>query len=367
MNRINNITNMEKIAFCITCMNRLNHLQQTLEKNIQDNYLIGQVEFILLDYNSKDGLEEWVYNNMMKYIDEGILIYYKNTEPEHYLRSHSRNMAFRLANAAILCNLDADNFLGKGFADSMLREFSKCKDIFYTNNYSIRDTFGKFCVRHEDFDSINGYNEALQGYGYEDADIFNRLRNNGLKQIFFDNPEYYHHLKHSYKERISEESRSKNLYEMYISYINPYISCILLLNKDYTMEQYTLVANQQLNVLLEFSDIRNSQIDERNRTVIQEDMIIGTWSEDNDTIHIQENRIEYKIQKELSPFNYKGLLFYKLQKDEIQAIVIELITDAINYKEANKYIKNNLVINPDGYGNGTVYKNFNFSNKIIIL
>jgi hypothetical protein len=30
----------KKLAFCITCMNRLQHLQQTLEKNILDNYLI---------------------------------------------------------------------------------------------------------------------------------------------------------------------------------------------------------------------------------------------------------------------------------------------------------------------------------------
>jgi len=361
-----NIKNNEKIAFCITCMNRLNHLQQTLEKNILDNYLMGQVEFVLLDYNSKDGLEEWVHNNMWKYIDEGILVYYRTTESEHYLRSHSRNMAFRLANATILCNLDADNFLGKGFADFMLQEFSRYGNTFFTNNYSVRDTFGRFCVRTEDFILIRGYNEALQGYGYEDADIFNRLRNKGLKQMFFDNPGFYHFVNHSYIDRISEEPRAKNLYEMYISYINPYTSCILLLNKDHTTEQCTLVANQQLNVLLEFSDIRDSQVDERNRIVIQGDIAKRTWSEDNDAVYIQENEVEHKLQKNLSPVTFNGLSFYKVQKNETKAIVIELTTDAINYKNASNQIKNNSVINSDGFGKGYVYKNFNCSKKIVL-
>ena len=45
-------------------MNRLSHLQETLPKNIHDNYLLGDVEFVLLDYNSSDGLESWVKNDM---------------------------------------------------------------------------------------------------------------------------------------------------------------------------------------------------------------------------------------------------------------------------------------------------------------
>jgi len=80
-------------------------------------------------------------------------------------------MAFRLANASILCNLDADNFLGKGFARFMLDEFSKQDNIFYTNDYSFNDTFGRVCVRIEDFILISGYNEALKSYGYEDNEF----------------------------------------------------------------------------------------------------------------------------------------------------------------------------------------------------
>ena len=64
---------MKQISFCITCMNRLKHLQETLEKNILDNFLVDEVEFVVLDYNSQDGLEEWIAQSMMKYIEMGII------------------------------------------------------------------------------------------------------------------------------------------------------------------------------------------------------------------------------------------------------------------------------------------------------
>lgn len=59
---------MKQISFCITCMNRLKHLQETLEKNILDNFLVDEVEFVVLDYNSQDGLEEWRYCLVFNFI-----------------------------------------------------------------------------------------------------------------------------------------------------------------------------------------------------------------------------------------------------------------------------------------------------------
>jgi hypothetical protein len=38
---------------------------------MEDNFLPDEVEYILLDYNSTDGLEEWV-KTLQKHIDIGI-------------------------------------------------------------------------------------------------------------------------------------------------------------------------------------------------------------------------------------------------------------------------------------------------------
>ena len=360
--------NNEKIAFCTTCMNRLSHLEQTLEKNIKDNYMPGRVEFVLLDYNSQDGLDKWVQNQMKKYIDEGILVYYKTTEPTHYLRSHSRNMAFRLANATILCNLDADNFLGKGFADFMLQEFSKRYDIFYTNNYSFNDTFGRVCVRNKDFISIRGYNEALKSYGYEDNDFLNRLALSGLKPMSFQNPEFYHFVKHSDTDRVSDEYMAKNLFKMYIAYINPYTSKILLLYKDYTVEQYTMVANWYLYAFdnTTYSSIYDSYLNEKIRTVIEDDILKGIWSIDNDKILIQEDGANYCVEKEALTIDMEGSVFYKIENLDLIAKIFVLLTSSINFNEVYKQVKNNSTVNSDGFGKGLVIKNFDLSNKITL-
>lgn len=365
---MNNKIQKKEIAFCTTCMNRLSHLQQTLEKNIQDNYLIDKVEFILLDYNSQDGLSKWIRSKMKKYVEEGILVCYRTTEPAHYLRSHSRNMAFRLANASILCNLDADNFLGKGFAAFMLDEFSKQNNIFYTNNYSFNDTFGRVCVRTVDFMSVRGYNEALKSYGYEDNDFLNRLVLYGLKPVSFQNPEFYHFVTHTDTDRVSEEYMAKNLYKMYINYINPFTSGILLLYNDNTTEQYTLVANWHLYTLEDSSNssIYDSYLNEKIRTVIQGEPLKGTWSKEGETMIFQENGNAYYTQETPQTIDYKGLTYYRAEDADFIAKIFMLLASAINFNEVCKQMKSNSVINPDGFGKGLVYKNFDISDKIIL-
>ncbi len=47
---------MLRIAFCTTCKNRANHLIRTLPQNLNDNADYEDCVFVVLDYNSKDGL-----------------------------------------------------------------------------------------------------------------------------------------------------------------------------------------------------------------------------------------------------------------------------------------------------------------------
>src|ERR1700748_3109986 len=100
---------MKKISICTVCMNRLMHLSETLPRNIRENMDYPNVEFVVLNYNSRDDMDNWIKYNMMDYIRSGILKYYKTTEPAYFDRSHSKNMALRLATGDILCMVDADN------------------------------------------------------------------------------------------------------------------------------------------------------------------------------------------------------------------------------------------------------------------
>ena len=114
-----------KISYCTTCMGRLNHLQKTYLKNIQNNIDYGNIEFVLINYNSNDGLDEWAQKNLSKLIENGTVKYFLTKDPAHFHMAKAKNLAHRLATGQILVNLDADNYLGKNNAFYLNYLYSK--------------------------------------------------------------------------------------------------------------------------------------------------------------------------------------------------------------------------------------------------
>jgi len=344
---------LKKIAFCITCMNRLSHIQQTLEKNILDNFLPDKVEFVLLDYNSTDDLEEWI-KTQQYFINIGILSYYKTDIPTDYQRSHSRNMAFRLASAEVVCNLDADNFLGDGFAEYILNEFEKYSEeqIFITSSFQNMDAFGRVCLRACDFYKIRGYNELLTGYGNEDTDLFYRLQQLGLQLKLFWNEKFCRAIQHSYLERIVNEQRYKQLDSLYLAYESPLKILFLILYKDGMFESGRLINNKlcNFNNNKHFENIIDLFYDEISRITLDSPLIKEKWKFENDVI-----------------ITVNDSLFYKIQDEKIIAEFIANLSNADNFETIQK-IKNNhgVIVNPIGFGQGIVYKNFDYSNSIIL-
>ena len=362
----------KKIGFCITCMNRAHHLKETLKKNMDDNNLPDDVEFVLLDYNSSDDLEEWVRENLAHYIDSGILVYYKIFTPTAYIRSHSRNIAFRLSDAKIVCNLDADNFLGEGFAEFIINKFDMENNIFYTSVMA-ENTFGRVCVLKNDFVKIRGYNEAFTGYGYEDGDLFNRLRKIGLEQKEFYKTEFYRSVEHSNEERVSEEYYAKNNYKIYLSYINPYTTILLFLLSNGTFETGTVVDNIHLNrnIFDSSNDRNNFYVDSRFRITQEGDWVTGTWHETEEyRIILNINNIPKFFHKSDNVLIDDEDVYYEVVDKQIQTLLLIVISEAKNYKESIGYCNNDVITNPEinknGYGKGIVYKNFDYNNEIIL-
>ena len=52
-----------KIAFCTTCKNRTQHLEKTLPQNLADNADFKDCVFIVLDYDSRDHLLQFLREN----------------------------------------------------------------------------------------------------------------------------------------------------------------------------------------------------------------------------------------------------------------------------------------------------------------
>jgi glycosyltransferase involved in cell wall biosynthesis len=167
----------KSISICTTCMNRLHDLKETLPRNLKDSESYPEVEFVLLDYNSSDGMEDWVISNLSKYLDSGMLRYCRTEEPPYFCPNHSRNVSFRLARGEIIANVDSDNLIHKGF----LRRINQCASVAPQHLLIVPETFllpkskrlalkGRFALYKKDIEWLHGFDEALDG-GFSGDDV----------------------------------------------------------------------------------------------------------------------------------------------------------------------------------------------------
>lgn len=178
------VSKERKISICTNVMGRTYDLKRTYVKNIVDNLDYPNVEFVLVNYNSKDDMDEWVKRYLSVYIEDGIVNYYKTTEPEFYEMGHSRNLQSKLAQGDIINNVDADNYCGFGFADAInkLAELRPEKAVFAKGK---RMMHGRFGMYKKEFLELGGYDEDLTGYGYDDHHVMNRAMASGYKLMWW--------------------------------------------------------------------------------------------------------------------------------------------------------------------------------------
>ena len=150
-------------------------------------------EFVILDYNSEDGLYEWAKDELRDWEQAGIVKYLRTRTPEHFNAAHAKNIAHKNASGDVLCNLDCDNFVLSGFCEYLSSLF-KDKNIVVCSGsddlFGSHGCCGKIAVTKESFFSINGYDELSglgDGWGWDDVNFRFRVENhNSLKKIFCD-------------------------------------------------------------------------------------------------------------------------------------------------------------------------------------
>lgn len=174
-----------RISIVTNCMGRLPSIEQTYLKNIEDNVDYGNIEFVLLNYNSKDDLDIWAFSNLLPYIRKGIVQYYKTTEPVYYSMTHSRNICYKLASGDIVTNVDADQFTNQGFAERLnqiANQYDTDKVVFVKSRQTNRGRIGLY---KSVFCDLGGYDEGLDGYGFDDQDLLIRAYHSGCKIVPF--------------------------------------------------------------------------------------------------------------------------------------------------------------------------------------
>lgn len=353
---------MVKISYCIVCMNRLHQLKETLLKNIEETKDDPDIEFVVLDYNSGDGMEEWAKIALADFIRHERVVYYKTNEPLHFCHSHSKNMAFKLAKGEVICSINADHFLGKGFSEYVRSIYTDRSEVMITPIdyhktlpwfFPPKDVLGKICVKREDFMAVTGYNEQMQNYGFEDYDLTNRLEMNGIKRVVLSSAEFLKYIAHEELERFTIQD--DELAGIYIKWLNPSSSEILYLYNDQIFEKLVMVNNNRLN-----SDCYLSAYEKplnRFEYAIQEkSWVTGSWT-------LKKTGKEYVLKTKnghLSVFSLDDRSYFEMKnKENIERLLqFKYFLENREMMEENLR-KNKIVVNENGFGKGKVFKNFN--------
>jgi len=208
------IERLYKVSFVTTCMDRLNDLSKTLLYNIETNKKYKNLEFVIIDYNDKSGLGDWLKLNMMRHIESGLISYYRTEEPEFFSMAHSRNIGYKVAAGDIVNNLDSDNY-ALNFSASVEHQPDEClaeyinrmanqmpqKAIFAKGKRGLHGRIGFF--KDEFINELGGYDESFTGYGHDDHDLLLRAWCLGYTLMWWGGP-YYQRI------RTSTEDKNKN-------------------------------------------------------------------------------------------------------------------------------------------------------------
>lgn len=201
-------------------MGRAHHLKRTLPENIFNNLprSLNQgdpdIEFIVLDYSSRDGLAEWIKTDkdMIRAQERGHLVYARYDDADFFKHSHAKNMAHRLASGDIVCNLDADNFTGSGFASYLQNLFLPDPHNIIVfpelrfHGYMEAGFYGRIAMSRKNFIELGGYKETFEYWGAEDCNLIIRAMAAGLKARLIDSEKYIGVVAHNNMDRILNSS-----------------------------------------------------------------------------------------------------------------------------------------------------------------
>jgi hypothetical protein len=177
-----------KLSFCVVCMNQCRQLEQTLRENLETARKDADCEIVLVNYNCRDGLDEWVRSNLKGYVDEGLLKYVLCPDVKDFHASKAKNIAHLSAGGEWLFNLDADQFID--ITHETIRAafaYDASAVVWLWNKVEQSSTYGRIGMSKEAFLKLGGYDERLLPASYEDADLLQRAEVRGMPILHFPN------------------------------------------------------------------------------------------------------------------------------------------------------------------------------------
>jgi len=237
----------EGVCLFVYVMNRkvniVNNISSWLNQSIN--------QLIIIDWNSNDDLSEFM--NEQK--DERIL-YVNVTNEKYFIRTYAQNLAASLCKFNKICKLDSDIILSPNFFENHPLKNNE----FYVGEWNCarneneKHTHGNIYLFINDYFRINGYNEYIKAYGYDDTDFTLRLLSCGLTKKVFDLDYLYHvpHDNHSRTMNLESKLQDHNNNHMLMVYLHKYyLRNIPFWSHEFKLQKYDFLSSNNNNIICE--------------------------------------------------------------------------------------------------------------------
>jgi len=177
------------VSLITCCMNRTDLLLNSLKTWLKLNEV---KEIIIVNWSSDNFVWDSVRNldieNKIKCVDV------KNEK--YWILTHAYNLAFKFVNYDKILKVDCDIKLHSNFFENHILYYK----TFYRGNWETTNENqvhinGQFFCNYQDFKNVNGFNEKILTYGYDDEDLYKRFRNNNIQEKNINN-KYLEHQDH---------------------------------------------------------------------------------------------------------------------------------------------------------------------------
>ncbi|HTB79580.1 MAG TPA: glycosyltransferase family A protein [Opitutaceae bacterium] len=170
-----------RISFCTTCSNRLNQLSQVFDKNSKAASEEIDIEWVVLNFGSLDGLHEFMLERLPS--SSNRIVYAQELSGRSWHSCIAKNAAHQIATGDILVNLDCDNLIGD--AIQIIRDYFSqgCQALHLWSGVFGDGTYGRIAILRKLFYDLGGYDESFYPMGYQDTDLLKRASALGIPAL----------------------------------------------------------------------------------------------------------------------------------------------------------------------------------------
>lgn len=154
------------LSIVTTCKGRLEFLKQTLDPMIATGFPVTVV-----DYDCPQGTAAWVSAR-----HSGVRVIKAVDRPIFNL-SAARNLGAHGLKSDYILFLDSDTIPTEQFSRDLARLPLRDGIFVVAGNFEL---LGQALVPRRPFERIGGYDEIIEGWGYDDEDLYERLQDTGL-------------------------------------------------------------------------------------------------------------------------------------------------------------------------------------------